>query len=581
MMSDEPNRFEYTRALEDFRQARAKARMQQLWSAITGQSKELLQYDEISKKMHISGQSSKGVQEIPIESIVGSVNRYQDFDENFLPLLDSDMQRWANVKASMISPGSPGLSPIRVYKIGDAYFVLDGNHRVSIAKQMGFETIEAHVTEIKTKVPFSFEDSPDDIILKAEYADFLERTKFDKVCSDVSLKLTFPGQYETLEEHIRVHRHYMGIEQYREIPPEEACRHWYENVYQPIIEIIREQQLLQVFPQRTETDLYIWILDHQSMMEKEYGWSIRPEKVTSDLANRYGKRLLRALQRFGRKLVQFFIPKQLKGFSSPGKWHEGKKGSGENLFSDILVPMSGSPDSWLAVEQAIIIAEIEKGNVRGLYVSAPSKPGMIDEDDFSRAFSERLNLSGMTGKIAFSKGQIAGVISDRAQFNDLVVLKLNYPPLPKIFNRLSSGFRTILQNSTRPVLVVKDKVSVMNHILLAYDGSPKGKEALYVAAYIASRYQKRLSVVIIENNLDKGSELQKEVNDYLNGFSENIILQRKNARVGKEILKVASKESADVIVMGGYGLSPLFEILFGSTVDSVLRGTNIPVIVCQ
>ena len=206
-MSDEISPVEYKKALEDFKQERTKARLQHLWASITGKSKDLFQYDEITKKLHSSGGSSKGVRDIPLDAIVGSVNRYQDFNKRFLPLRDNDMQRWARVKSAMTSPGSPGLPPIQVYQIGDSYFVLDGNHRVSVARQMEIDKIEAYVTEIQTRVALSSEDTPEDLIIKQEYVEFLEETQFDKVVADETLLLSFPGQYEALKEHIRVHRH--------------------------------------------------------------------------------------------------------------------------------------------------------------------------------------------------------------------------------------------------------------------------------------------------------------------------------------------------------------------------------------
>jgi len=187
-MSAEKNVAEYTKALDDFMKARRRAELHHLWSFIAGKSKELLAYDEISKKVHATGLSSKGLQEIPITSIVGSVNRFEDFDRDFLPLFDEDIQRWAGVKAAMTSPNSTGLPPIKVYQIGDAYFVLDGNHRVSIAKQMGIETIEADVIEVRSRVRLSPEDSAEEIILKAEYADFLKETHLDELVSGVALK---------------------------------------------------------------------------------------------------------------------------------------------------------------------------------------------------------------------------------------------------------------------------------------------------------------------------------------------------------------------------------------------------------
>lgn len=580
-MDEGKSPIEYRRALEDFKQARAKARLQHLWASVTGKADELLPYDEISKKLHAAGLSSKGIKQIPVDAIVGSVNRYQDFDRNFLPLRDEDMHRWANVKAVMTSPGSAGLPPIRVYKIGEVYFVLDGNHRVSIARQMGIETIEGYVTEIKTRVQLSPEDTPDDLILKAEYVDFLEETKLDKIIPEIEIELTFPGQYETLKEHIRVHRHYMGLEQSREIAWEEAVRHWYEHVYQPIIEIIREQGILEEFPERTESDLYIWVLDHQTYMQEKLGWSIRPEKAALDLVNKQGKRLIKIIRRLGEKILAFFLPKQLEDFSTPGEWHEKKKVEKESLFSDILVAMSGRAESWIALEQAIIIAKLEQADVRGLVIeNHPASKGM-NKEDISQAFNERLSQSRISGNLAFAEGNVPETICERARFNDLVVLKLSYPPSANIFSRFNSGMRLILRQSSRPILVVRKQIRPLDHLLLAYDGSPKGREALYLAAYFSSRYDKKLSVLVVDDDKVRGEKLISEAKAYLGKTCHEVILKRYSHRTSNTILQVAEEQSVDMILMGGYGLSPLFEAIFGSTVDGVLRGTQIPVLVCQ
>ena len=338
-MPDSKSPVEYSRALEDFRKARSKAELQRLWALITGRTVGLLPYDEITKRLHATGFSSKGLMEIPVDAIVGSVNRYQDFNHNFLPLHDADRQRWASVKAMMTSPGSAGLPPIRVYKLGDAYFVLDGNHRVSIAKEMGMSTVEAYVTEIRPKVPLSPDDSPEDIILKEEYADFLVESGVDRILPGVNLQLTFPGLSATLLEHIRVHRYYMGIEQSREIPWEEAVRDWYEKVYLPVVRIIREQGILQEFPERTETDLYLWILDHQTYMQQEVGWSIRAEKAASDFVAEQGSQVgcfLRNLWgKTGKRLKPSKAERPIR-LNPRDLWDN----RGTTLFMDILVAIS-------------------------------------------------------------------------------------------------------------------------------------------------------------------------------------------------------------------------------------------------
>jgi len=580
-MDDRKSPIEYRRALEDFRQARAKARLQHLWASVTGKADELLPYDEISKKMHASGLSSKGIKKIPVKAIVGSVNRYQDFDRNFLPLRDEDMHRWANVKAVMTSPGSAGLPPIRVYKIGDIYFVLDGNHRVSIARQMGIETIEGYVTEINTRVPILPTDTPDDLILKAEYVEFLEDTQLDKIIPDVETKLTFPGQYDTLEEHIHVHRHYMGLENQREITWEEAVGHWFDQVYKPIVEIIRQQNILKEFPDKTDTDLYIWVLDHQTYMQEELGWSIRPEKAAADLVFVRGRRFIRIVQRKFEDFLRFLLPKQLEDFSKPGEWHVQKQIESQNLFEDILFATDGRAEGWVALEQAIIVAELEGSEIKGLIVEGKSDSGYLNHEDLERVFNERLSQSGIKGNLVFAHGKIAQTILERSHFNDLIVLRLSHPLKPEFISRLKSGMRTIIRQSSRPILVVRDQISTMNHLLLAYDGSAKGGEALFIGKYLCQKYHKHISLLVVSDEAERGNALLEQAKEYLGDICVSSIMREATEGVSQTILDEAKSRDADMILMGGYGFPPLLEVFFGSTVDDVLRGTQIPVVICQ
>ena len=175
---------DFRKAAEDFRRARQQVGLQGLLARWRGKSLDLLSFDDVRRQLRSYGQESRGLQEIPLDAIVGSVGRYQDFTRTFLPLLDDNQGRWARV---LMAQTSVGLPPISVYQIGVAYFVLDGNHRVSVARQMGSDSIEAYVTEVKTLVPLSPDDEADDIILKAEYADFLARTRLDVNLPDVDL----------------------------------------------------------------------------------------------------------------------------------------------------------------------------------------------------------------------------------------------------------------------------------------------------------------------------------------------------------------------------------------------------------
>ena len=141
--------------------------------------------------------------------------------------------------------------------------------------------------------------------------------------------------------------------------------------------------------------------------------------------------------------------------------------------------------------------------------------------------------------------------------------------------------RMILRRSTRPIFVVRGQISPLNHVLLVYDGSPKGKEALFLAAYLNSRYNGKLSLLVTEDNAERAEALMDAARDYLGEDYTNVILRKGNIEPAETIAKTAAEINADLILMGGYRLSPVLEVIFGSIVDNVLRRTCIPVIICQ
>src|SRR5512144_3086079 len=161
------NPYQYRAAVLDFQSARRRASIQDILARLRGKSAQLLSYEEVAEKLKLRVRAERGTKNIPLDSIVGSVGRYTDFTRTFLPLRNEDRDRWARVKAA--AEGDMGLPPIEVYQVGEVYFVIDGNHRVSIARQMGSKTIEARVIEVRTNIPLTPDVQADDLIIKAEY----------------------------------------------------------------------------------------------------------------------------------------------------------------------------------------------------------------------------------------------------------------------------------------------------------------------------------------------------------------------------------------------------------------------------
>ena len=208
-----------------------------------------------------------------VDQIVGSLNRYHQFDRAFLPVEDQIASRWQNIDRAFYKEIS--LPPVLLYKVGEVYFVVDGHHRVSVAREKGQEFIEAEVRECATKVNITPDLKTEDLKILGEKVYFLERTHLDVLRSESRIRLTIPGGFDRIVEHIAVHRYFMGLDLKRDISEEEAITHWYDSVYIPIVREIRKSKILKEFPGKTEGDLYLWVLDHERYLSEE-GQSLHP-----------------------------------------------------------------------------------------------------------------------------------------------------------------------------------------------------------------------------------------------------------------------------------------------------------------
>jgi hypothetical protein len=251
---------------KEFADARRQAFIEGWFNFFTGRPNDLLSFEEVRQNLRLQDSAYKGLQEVEVDKIVGSVGRYRDFTRSFLPKSDQSSERWRRVDAVVHDYGFP---PIDVYKVGDVYFVRDGNHRVSIARTHKAETIEAYVIEYKTPVAIDKDDDLDDLLLKIERIEFFEQTHLDQIRPDHNIVFTEPGRYRLAKEHIAFHKYLKETEAHAEISYENAVDSWYDNVYTPVIEHIRQSEVLKNFPGRTEADLYAWLLSHRAKFDKE------------------------------------------------------------------------------------------------------------------------------------------------------------------------------------------------------------------------------------------------------------------------------------------------------------------------
>lgn len=275
-------------ASEDFRRAYRKAFWRKIGALLTGRSNELLPYDEVRRQLPFEGQRTIGLQTIPIDKIIGSVGRYRDFDRAFLPTQTQTTGRWVSIRTAHYH--AIELPPVELYKIGEVYFVQDGNHRVSVARERGQAFIDAIVTEIDVPIPLTTDTKIDDLVRKRDYAWFLEQTGIHRLRPEADLELTTPNEYARLHEHINAHRWYLGEQRQAAVPYEEAVVSWYDNVYQPLVQAIQEHGLAKAFPQRTLTDLYWWVSEYQWLLREAYLGQNRLDKVTEQFAQIYSRK---------------------------------------------------------------------------------------------------------------------------------------------------------------------------------------------------------------------------------------------------------------------------------------------------
>lgn len=575
-------RLGYLSAIRDFQQARRSAALEQILSRLRGQQDTLFSYDDVRRLVGERNRVDRGLKEIPVDAIVGSVGRYGDFTRTFLPRSDTMQDRWARVKTVATDMG--GWTPIEVYQLGEAYFVIDGNHRASVARQMGLETIPAYVTEVRTTVHITPDMDPEQLIIKAREASFLKRVGLDASRPDADLSLTEAGAYRNLEEHIHVHRHYMGIEQQREIPLEEAAAHWYDTVYLPVAHIIRERGLLHDFPDRTETDLYLWLAEHRAELEKALGWEVAPDRAAEDLVTQHGASAQGLLTRVGERIKDAFTPEELEPGPAPGEWraHQIALRRDERLFCETLVALNGEESGWRALEQAIMVAQHEDGVVRGLHVVR--EVGDVDEatvQAIQERFTWRLGEVGLRGRFVVERGEVARTVCDRARWNDLVVMPMTHPPGTRVKERLSSGIRTIVQRCPRPLLTVPGEPSPMRRALLAYDGSPTADEALYITTYLAARWESSVVVLTVRDTEQELQEPFGRVRAYLKAHGIDADFEVRNGELAENIFALAAGYGCDFVVMGSYGRQPVMELVLGSGLNDVLRVADIPIFVCR
>lgn len=282
-----------TQTNEDFEKAKSRGRIQSILSSLVRKNSDLLSLYAVTELIKPKNETYRGMQTIPVKNIIGSEGRYQDFSLAFYPKKELLRARWRSI--DLATKKYVILPPISVYKLGEWYFVRDGNHRVSVAKTQGVEFIDAEVVELDSEIPLEPGLTMKQLRRRVVYYErkrFLEQYDVDCLPMD-RIVFSNAGSYAELVNHILVHKYFLNEDSERELTFKEGAISWYQTVYEPIISEVRKQGVLSSFPGNTEGDLYMWIVRHWDNLKHMSGsHEVSIQSATSDYKARYGKNLV-------------------------------------------------------------------------------------------------------------------------------------------------------------------------------------------------------------------------------------------------------------------------------------------------
>lgn len=262
-----------------FEKARRKEIGRRLARLVRGKdSDQLLSLDDVRDQLGLYEQWYDGIRSIPVDQIVGSVDRAAEFDRTFLPKRGSMEGRWKRVEQAFRHQPFP---PIVAYKVGDAYFIEDGHHRVAIARQRRDEFIDAEVTEVKSPAPVTAATEVADIVHMGMRQWFLRETGLDRVRPKADVEPSRPHAYAELLGIFQAAAFELMLERREVVGPLAAAAHWYDNLYLPTLRRIRASALPKVYPRASSADLYLRVHAQHRKLVTVTGGGVVDDAVAS------------------------------------------------------------------------------------------------------------------------------------------------------------------------------------------------------------------------------------------------------------------------------------------------------------
>jgi hypothetical protein len=258
-------------AENDFLRARRQQVLARLVRRLRGKPDDInliLPFHEVIAAVGRTGERYVGLRVIPLEAVVGSVDRTRDFDRQFRPTSTRVRQRWQRL--AVAQRRGEAMPPIEVYKVGELYFVRDGHHRVSVAHALGLRTIEAYVTEVTTRISASGISRPGDLVMKDHRREFVDRVPLPARCRE-RISFADPKRYGDLSMYVEAWGFRLSQHEDTLLRREEVARRWFDEEYAPVTRMLRQADLMDLGD--TEADAYLNVACLRWELIRSHDWT--------------------------------------------------------------------------------------------------------------------------------------------------------------------------------------------------------------------------------------------------------------------------------------------------------------------
>jgi hypothetical protein len=256
-------------AQTDFLRARRRAALGAMVARLRGEPDDvrlILPYEEVVAALGYVSEHAAGKAVVPLDAIVGTVDRGRDFDRRFRPTSGRVRSRWEHIATAMRR--GEAMPPVDLVRIGQIYFVRDGHHRVSVARALGHTDIDADVTEVVTRVGAERAITLEELPVKSHRRVFFERVPLPDNARD-EIKLTDPWDYGRLAEAVEAWGFRTSQERGEPISRREAAYLWLENEYRPVIEMLKGADLIGT---NTEAEAYMRVSAARYRLLRTHMW---------------------------------------------------------------------------------------------------------------------------------------------------------------------------------------------------------------------------------------------------------------------------------------------------------------------